>query len=876
MRKSLLFLAGILMSCCLYAKSVYIPTYWANDTYLKTWSYSRSYQSANFIIFWGSAAGTNPAGNASGSSLHFVPQTICDTLEKIYAKYVTQLKFCSDTSTVNLGKYKIPIVMTNTWGTGGPDDFAYATSFDNVIGGMFVDASATLDGGVTSHEFTHCLQFMMGIQENVNSGGAFQNNDLCGFFFETHANFMRAQLYPNVASYDLPRWIGTGAFHWSSTRHHYDAFDLLFYMQQIDGISMVNRLWKESLADEHPLMTYKRLKGWTQMQLNNFIYDYAKRQVTYDYTVNNVGAILRAERDRLKAQEPHYLWRQYTMLKQISTTTGRYIVPDASAPQDYGFNVIPLYTTCTGKNVTIKFKGHTEVNSTAGWMYGFVATKADGTVSRYGAVNTANESELSFQLNSTETQLYLVVIGAPSTHTSYIWEAGFPRIKRYPYELRIANAVPEGFQTGFRSEYKTNGHAHSNGGGWVANTSTVASTAYVGPNALVLGNSNISGNAVINGTAWVQDAIVTDNVVINGNANVTQGTYGGSTSITDNAILNNVTSSGSAIFKQNALEFGGTFGGTVIVGGDAEVVGCTTGVYLQSPDPHIGNQRTDCDGKGASDITNTDVNSTYTQFTDAQMAFSTTPNCNGAPIAGKMYQIINKNSSKSLGIQNGSTANNAILVQATYQAALYQKFVVDTVGGGSYYKLTPQHTTGKVLDVSGKSTADGASIIQYTWNSTSQNQQWTFVDAGSGYFNIKSRSSGKCLGVESSGTGDNVAVKQYTCSTTAANQLFLFSQVTTTSAARLMQEEVSTTENALVVYPNPASTTFTVVVNAFAPNEDVSLSIYNLQGTLVIKRDIKDQRKINFISESALKNGVYFIRASGVAKSYVQRLAIVQ
>jgi flagellar hook assembly protein FlgD len=91
-----------------------------------------------------------------------------------------------------------------------------------------------------------------------------------------------------------------------------------------------------------------------------------------------------------------------------------------------------------------------------------------------------------------------------------------------------------------------------------------------------------------------------------------------------------------------------------------------------------------------------------------------------------------------------------------------------------------------------------------------------------------------------------------------------------------MQEEVSTTENALVVYPNPASTTFTVVVNAFAPNEDVSLSIYNLQGTLVIKRDIKDQRKINFISESALKNGVYFIRASGVAKSYVQRLAIVQ
>jgi hypothetical protein len=66
------------------------------------------------------------------------------------------------------------------------------------------------------------------------------------------------------------------------------------------------------------------------------------------------------------------------------------------------------------------------------------------------------------------------------------------------------------------------------------------------------------------------------------------------------------------------------------------------------------------------------------------------------------------------------------------------------------------------------------------------------------------------------------------------------------------------------------------MMNAFAPNEDVSLSIYNLQGALLIKRDINDQRTINFVSEPVLKNGVYFIRASGQTKSYVKRLAIVQ
>lgn len=68
-------------------------------------------------------------------------------------------------------------------------------------------------------------------------------------------------------------------FHWSSTRHHYDAYQLLFHIQEIDRIGMVNRLWGESLADVHPLMTYRRLKGWTQRKLNDFIY--TRRQTAY-------------------------------------------------------------------------------------------------------------------------------------------------------------------------------------------------------------------------------------------------------------------------------------------------------------------------------------------------------------------------------------------------------------------------------------------------------------------------------------------------------------------------------------------------------------------------------------------------------------------
>jgi carbonic anhydrase/acetyltransferase-like protein (isoleucine patch superfamily) len=607
---------------CLFAqKTVYIPKDFTTNPFLRNYSMQRSYQTANFVLFWGDVVGTDPA-NYSNPDLRFNPQSICDTLEKIYTKFITELAFCSDAPTTNLGKYKLIIVMNDTWGTGAgaPSGWAFGGSYDGIIGAMWVHPNATRDGGVISHELGHSLQGMISIQENSTRGGGF-TAPIANFFWEGHANFMRAQMYPRFAADDIPRVMATSMFHWSSTRHHYSNFRLLFHMQQLDGINMVNRLWKESIANEHPLITYRRLKGWTQVQLNDFVFDYAKREVTLDYPVNNFGAIIRRTRDQLRNGEPRYLWRQFTILKAINETTGRYIVPNAFAPQDYGYNIIPVYSTCPNQFVRVKFKGHTEVNSTAGWRYGFVAVKADGITARYSPVYSDNEREITFQMNSDETQLFLVVMGAPVTHTSYVVEPGWPKIKRYPYELRFQNAIPEGYQTNFRSAYKTNGRVHANGGGWIRNGATVASTVYVGPKAIVLGNSNISGNVRIDGTAWVENARVTDNVVIDGNALVWGGTYSGNVHITDNAVLNRVTASGTVIAKDDVLTEGQTFGNAVVIGGDAEPANCSTnGVYLQFP--HVNNGRADCDGKSATDASNQDVNAAITAFPDAQMALT--------------------------------------------------------------------------------------------------------------------------------------------------------------------------------------------------------------------------------------------------------------
>ncbi|MFT3864533.1 MAG: RICIN domain-containing protein [Solirubrobacterales bacterium] len=82
---------------------------------------------------------------------------------------------------------------------------------------------------------------------------------------------------------------------------------------------------------------------------------------------------------------------------------------------------------------------------------------------------------------------------------------------------------------------------------------------------------------------------------------------------------------------------------------------------------------------------------------------------------------------------------------------------------------------GHCLDVSGASTADGALIQSGTClnPATSENQVFTLVPEGEGYFEISPRHSGRCLDVTGVSTSDGAGVQQYSClGTSQANQLF--------------------------------------------------------------------------------------------------------
>ncbi|MBE1875837.1 RICIN domain-containing protein [Myceligenerans sp. TRM 65318] len=105
-------------------------------------------------------------------------------------------------------------------------------------------------------------------------------------------------------------------------------------------------------------------------------------------------------------------------------------------------------------------------------------------------------------------------------------------------------------------------------------------------------------------------------------------------------------------------------------------------------------------------------------------------------------------------------ATVAATVTAIPLAGEAQAATIDTAAS---YVLVSRHS-GKVIDVSGASSADGASVIQWT-RTDGDNQQWQFVAAGDGYYQLRARHSGKVVDVGSTADGADVVQRTGTGAT---------------------------------------------------------------------------------------------------------------
>ena len=153
---------------------------------------------------------------------------------------------------------------------------------------------------------------------------------------------------------------------------------------------------------------------------------------------------------------------------------------------------------------------------------------------------------------------------------------------------------------------------------------------------------------------------------------------------------------------------------------------------------------------GAGVLAGTAAATVLNPFTAAQAQQTTDPTA--------WYVLLNRSSGKVLDVSGVSTADGAQLHQWTRTNANNQQFQFADAGGG-YYRIKARHS-GKVLDVSSWSTADGAAIHQWT-DTGGANQQFRLADSGSGYTRLINRNSNKAIEVQNAATNDGATVVQY-------------------------------------------------------------------------------------------------------------------
>jgi len=471
-------------------------------------------QSAHFALHW--KPGTVTQADAQGAVKH---------LEYVWDYFIGTLHF-PEPHCGSATKFKVNAYIGVDYGlTGGTDQLGHM--------GMWIGPGALRDRFGLAHELTHALQA---------ATGHLMDSPFTGWLFESHANGMTVQLpefrentHCSVLLKQYPH------LYYGSTRSRYCNWQFLEYIKDKHGFEAINDIWRKAPGTRDPahltadpISVLKQNMGWDQSQLNDAFGDWALHNANWDYTNpdgSDQGAVFRKNYGTYDQTTDAGILSA-TVLDPIDLAKRRFAVPDMWAPQRWGYNMVKLYPDAVSSRVTVTFRGMVQQASAApslpgladepstipppssDWRWGLVAVGADGK-SRYAPLQRGAEAKASIDVKPDDTELFLMVMAAPSQMQQIRWDQPWYSIYRYPWMAQFEGAMPERYQPGAPAAIP-GGHRHANGGGWVGPNAQVAASAYVGPYARVISGS-VTGNARIEDHAIVLDrAQVQDNAVAAG------------------------------------------------------------------------------------------------------------------------------------------------------------------------------------------------------------------------------------------------------------------------------------------------------------------------------------------------------------------------
>lgn len=418
---------------------LYKPSYLSSNDFddeSSQYCFKRSMESEHFIVFWESGFGDDPT-QAPQSSLRFDPKLMLERAEEIFKVHTEQLGFSKPGESKTLDNYKIMMFAhyTTTW-------MAYGSGQDDKVGTLDVNPAAINSKTTLAHEIGHTFQYIISCDYGLTHGWryGFGSNASGGCaWWESCAQWQSYKVYPD---YKFRDGYSSSAMSYSylNLLHEYWRYSNYFVQDwwcQLHGEDFIGRLWKESTKPEDPVEAYKRITDESQDDFSRDMFQYAQHAITWDI-------------DAIKAYGKN---SQDNFSLSMHRKQGGYEVDSAYCPQNYGFNVLKLKAPAAGTVVKATFTGeagadgYRAVNTDkAGWRYGFVAQKTDGTCV-YGDMYKDSEGEATFTVPENVKKLWFVVLGAPTEHWRHPWDMTDDKFEasnladdeQWPYMVKFEN-----------------------------------------------------------------------------------------------------------------------------------------------------------------------------------------------------------------------------------------------------------------------------------------------------------------------------------------------------------------------------------------------------------------------------------------------------
>lgn len=413
-------------------KKVYIPkVIWnipTNNDYnndASLYSNMRRAETDNFVAFWAKDFGATPATNTDPNK-RFDIANILTECERFFQYYTDTLKFVQRGRSVS-DTLKALIYVTNS-----TDGTAYGGGAENKVGILWVTPPRinTQPFGAVAHELGHVFQYY------VHSDGSWgYTNSPQGSngqtIFEMTSQYMLWQVYPTwmtFENYHLQDFMKYTNYAFLHEINQYHSPYVLEYWSNKRGKDFVAKLWKGAQRGEDPVATYKRITQTDQKTFNDELFDASRRFVTWDMP-------------RIEAVARQYANKHTSKLNVAAN--GWYRISADVCPQNYGYNAIRLDVPAAGTNIRLQFRGIAGQSGyraikvdKAGWRYGFLAVKTDGS-RVYGETNSSATGDITFTVPTNTAFLWLVVSGAPTEHWEHLNDNNDSNDEQWPYEIKV-------------------------------------------------------------------------------------------------------------------------------------------------------------------------------------------------------------------------------------------------------------------------------------------------------------------------------------------------------------------------------------------------------------------------------------------------------